>query len=135
MDPFNKPNPSIPKTILIIDDEEPIRVALGSYIKSEGFNIIDADNGLVGLQIALKSHPDLILLDLMMPQMDGLTVLTKLQEDQGWGKFVPVIILTNLSDDEKIAQAVSLGARGYLVKKDWRADKVSSLIKQTLGIE
>ena len=84
------------KTILVIEDEVSLRMAMVSKIAEERFQTIEAENGQQGLKIALEKHPDLIVLDLMLPVMDGMAFLTELQKDP-WGKDAKVIVLSNLS--------------------------------------
>ena len=77
---------SLHKKILIVEDEAPLRNAISDILSFEGFTVFQAKNGQEGLDAALLEHPDLILLDLMMPVMDGLTMLEKLRQDQAYGK-------------------------------------------------
>ena len=93
----------------------------------EGFIVLEAENGEEGLDVALRDHPDLILLDIIMPKMDGLTMLKKLREDVR-GKNTKVILLTNLSDNEKVSEALLQGSYDYLVKSDWKIGDVVAKI-------
>lgn len=120
------------KKILIVEDEQDIREALVDKFSREGFAVFEARNGEEGLARAFTEHPDLILLDIVMPVMDGITALNKLREDE-WGKHVPVILLTNLNDDEKVANAMEKGAFGYLVKSDWKIEDVVTKVKARLA--
>lgn len=121
------------KRILIVEDEKSQRSALAEKFTREGFAVLEADDGQKGLEIALSSHPDLILLDIIMPVMDGMTMLEKLRADT-WGKEAKVIILTNLSEVEKISEAVTRGSYNYLVKSDWKlADVVAKVQAVLLG--
>src|SRR3989338_8237730 len=126
-DPLNK-------KVLIVEDETPLRNAVGDILSFEGFTVFQARNGQEGLDIALKEHPDLILLDLMMPVMDGLTMLGKLRQDPDWGKDASVILLTNINDPEKIAQATEAGTYDFLVKSDWNIEDVVKKIKARRGV-
>ncbi|MBI5798672.1 MAG: response regulator, partial [Candidatus Yonathbacteria bacterium] len=110
------------KIILVVEDEEPMQLVLRDVLKVEGYTVLEAKNGIEGLDHALKKHPDLILLDILMPKMDGLEMLKKLRED-AWGKNAPVIVLTNLSDNEDIAKAVEEDVFEYFVKTDIRIDE------------
>lgn len=121
------------KVLLIIDDEAIVLKSLSSQFDQKAVKVITATNGVDGLKIALKEHPDLILLDLVMPKMDGMTMLTKLRANK-WGKSAKVIILTNLSDAERVAQAVEKGTYEYLVKVDWNVMDVVKKCKKYLGI-
>ncbi len=123
------------KTILVvevIEDEQSLLTALREKLAHEGFSFLGAKDGEEGLDLALQNHPDLILLDILMPKMDGLTMLKKLRENE-WGKKVPVIILTNFSGDEKIAAAMENEALDYFIKSDVKLEEVVSRIKEKLG--
>ncbi|OGZ19132.1 MAG: hypothetical protein A2494_00650 [Candidatus Lloydbacteria bacterium RIFOXYC12_FULL_46_25] len=122
------------KKILIVEDEAPLRNAVSDILTFEGFTVFQAKNGQEGLDIALREHPDLTLLDLMMPIMDGLTMLEKLRQDQTWGTQAAVILLTNINDPEKVAQATEAGSYDFLVKSDWNIEDVVRKIKGRLGI-
>ena len=122
------------KKILIVEDEAPLRNAVTDILTFEGFEVFQAKNGQEGLDISLKEHPDLILLDLMMPIMDGLTMLEKLRQDPGFGKDAAVILLTNINDPEKVAMATEAGSYDFLVKSDWNIEDVVKKIKGRLGI-
>ncbi|MBI5077998.1 MAG: response regulator [Candidatus Yonathbacteria bacterium] len=120
------------KIILVVEDEEPMQLVLRDVLRVEGYNVIEAKNGVEGLEMSLKEHPDLILLDILMPKMDGLEMLKKLRADE-WGKKVPVIVLTNLSDNEDIAKAVEEDVFEYFVKTDIRIDEVIARIREKIG--
>ncbi|MBX4201029.1 response regulator [Candidatus Parcubacteria bacterium] len=109
------------QTILIVEDELPLLNVYADRFDEEGFSVFKANNGQEGLDIAIKEKPDLILLDILMPVMDGLTMMQKLREDNTWGKTVPIILLTNLSaDEQRIKKIVSENKPTYyLVKLDW----------------
>lgn len=126
-------DPASSKKILIVEDEAPLRNAVSDILSFEGFAVFQAKNGQEGLDIALTEHPDLILLDLMMPVMDGLTMLEKLREDKDWGKNASVILLTNINDPDKVAQATEAGSYDFLVKSDWNIEDVVRKIKTRLG--
>jgi CheY-like chemotaxis protein len=120
------------KKILIVEDELAQRSALRDKCGNAGFEIIEAKNGEDGLEMALKERPDAILLDVMMPKMDGLEMAKKLREDL-WGSKVPVIILTNLSDMEKVQKAVENEILVYFVKSDTKIEHVVDKLKQLVG--
>ncbi len=120
------------QTILIVEDDIPELNALRDKLINEGFSTFEAKNGEEGLGVALLQHPDLILLDIVMPVMDGITMLKKLREDE-WGKGVKVIILTNLSDVEKVSEAIMQGSHDYLVKSDWKLEDVVIKIRERLA--
>lgn len=125
---------SINKAILIVEDEEPMLQDLVNKFNLEGFLVFEAKDGEEGLDLALKKHPDIILLDIVMPKMDGMTMMKKIREDKKWGKEVPVIILTNLSDPGNVSEAANFEVYDFLVKTDWRLDDVVRLVKQKLRL-
>ncbi len=120
------------KTILIIDDEESYRKIFSDKLLKEGLNVLEARDGSTGLQIAIDKKPDLILLDLEMPIMDGMTMLEKLREDD-WGRNAKVIIFTNTSDNAKIAEAIKNETFIYLVKADTSLDELTNKVKNLLA--
>ena len=121
------------KLILIVEDEHPIVKALEIKLRKGGFDVIKAGNGQEGLDASLSKHPDLILLDILMPVMDGLEMLRKLRTDL-WGSTVPVFILTNYSDDEKTEEAAIEGAYLFMIKADWHIADIVKKVKETLGV-
>ena len=127
------------KIILITEDDVSLRNALGQKLTNEGFAVFEAKNGEEGLEIALREHPDLILVDILMPKMDGLTMLKKLREDE-WGMKAHFIILTNVSEIDQIGEAIKLaGVNGhesfeYYIKSEIQIEEVVEKIKQKLEI-
>lgn len=120
------------KTILIIEDDQALLKALVEKFTHEGFSVLEAHNGEEGLGKSLQEQPDIILLDIVMPKMDGITMLEKLREDS-WGKNAKVILLTNLSSSEKISEAINLGSYKYLVKTDWKIKDVVEKVREELN--
>lgn len=123
------------KTILIVEDETLQLKSLSDKFADEGFRVLKARNGEEGLTAALKECPDIILLDILMPIMDGMTMLKNLREKNSWGKSVPVIMLTNLdADDEKIMKdIVSTEPVYYLVKSRWSLDEIAEKVRERLA--
>lgn len=113
-------------SILIVEDEISLRRALREKFTREGFTVLDAKDGHAGLATALKERPDVVLLDMMMPKMDGMTMLHKLRQKNEWGKRVPVILLTNLGSDDRrvMKEIVEDVAAHYLVKSNWSIEQV-----------
>jgi DNA-binding response OmpR family regulator len=128
------PKKVISKKILIVEDELPLLNVLSEKLTHEGFSVLQAKNGLEGLEVALKERPDLILLDIIMPVMDGINMLKKLHEDL-WGKTAKVIILTNLSEQKKVAEVLKEGMHDYLIKSDWKIADIVQQIKNRLDIK
>lgn len=117
--------------ILIIEDEQVIRDVLVKTFTHEGFSVLEAADGEVGLSVAEKELPDIILLDIILPKMHGLAVLSRLRESE-WGKNIPVIILTNLSDSASVADTLAGGVYEFLVKKDWTLDEIVAKVREKL---
>jgi len=109
--------PSPGKKILVVEDEAALRETLAKKLSSEGFNVLRAADGEHGLALAFDEHPDLILLDILMPKVDGVAVAKKLRADD-WGKDVPIIIMTNLSGMNKVEEVKEIGITEYLVKSN-----------------
>ena len=122
------------KSILVVEDDYSLMNVLRKKLISVGFNVFEAANGEEGLDAVSKHRPDLILLDIIMPKMDGLTMLKKLREDE-WGKKAKVILLTNLSDEEKVLKENDLGSFDYLVKSDWSLEDIVRKIRKKLNIK
>ncbi len=101
----------VPK-ILIVDDEKDICNALRIYLSAEKYEIIEAHNGEEALEAARKEHPDLILMDIMMPVMDGITATVKLREESN----IPIIFLTAKSEDADKVLGLNIGADDYITK-------------------
>ena len=120
--------------ILIVEDEHLVREAVSRKLKTNGFEVIEAGDGQEGLVLAEREKPDLVLLDLILPLMDGLTVLDKIRSE-AWGKKMPVIVLSNLSDVETVQESKKAGVYDYLVKTDWTLDDVISKIKKVLNMK
>ena len=126
------------KKILIIEDEKSLRGALVDFLLLKNYIPLEAKNGQEGLEIALLQHPDIILLDLIMPEMDGMTTLKKIRED-AWGAQVPIIILTNLSPTKEQSSTIGTDLTAidslthYLIKSDWKLHDVVKEIEKILG--
>ena len=100
------------KTILIVDDEQPIREILVYNLKKEGYNTIEASDGVTALNIALEQYPDLILLDIMLPKMDGLSVCKRIKNSYN----VPILMLTAKDSEIDKILGLELGADDYITK-------------------
>lgn len=103
-------------TVLIIEDDQVLREMYKDKMERSGYKVLIANDGEEGLKVALQNHPDLILLDLMMPKMDGTSMMEKLREDT-WGKNVPIIILTNLNVDGDLLNNVIKDHPAYCMMK------------------
>lgn len=119
------------KTILFIEDEPSLQKTLGDTLRNGGYNVISALDGQNGLKLAKTKKPDLILLDLILPKLNGFDVLRELKDDETT-KDIPVIILTNLESIEDVNKAIELGANTYLVKAQYSLKEVFEKIKKAL---
>ena len=117
--------------ILIVEDDKPLVDALNKKLIKSGFEIVLAYNGEEGLEKIKTENPDLILLDIVMPVMDGITMLKELRKTD---KDTPVIILSNLSGDDKLSEALASGSHDYLVKTNYTLEEIINKIKETLKI-
>ena len=134
------------KTILFIEDESAIHKTFSDALEKEEFTIISALDGEIGLRLAKEKRPDLVLLELVLPKMDGFEVLKALKADEATEsipvivltalkadeatKDIPVIVLTNLEQMEDIQKAIDLGARTYLVKSNYDLQEVVDMVKK-----
>lgn len=121
-----------PLSILICEDEPLIQSVYAKYLSQNGYKILTAANGKEGLKIAKKEHPDLILLDILMPIMDGLEFLKELRKD-AWGKNAEVLVLTNLSMDDDKKFTTDYGVKGFLIKADHTLKEVGEIIRKVIG--
>lgn len=121
--------------ILVVEDEDLLAKTIKEKLVSEGFEVDIATDGLSGFSMAIEKHPDLILLDLLLPKMDGMNVLRRLRDDE-WGKYVPVIILTNLTsaDEKRNRDITELEPSYFFVKTDKSLEEIVERIKDRLGI-
>lgn len=120
------------KKILIVEDDLKMRKLIVDAFTEQGFKTEEASDGQEGLKMALDTKPDVILTDLIMPIMDGLTMVRKLRED-AWGKDVPITVLTNSDQADTIADALDKGIFKYIVKSDLSIDDIVKRITKELG--
>lgn len=116
------------KKILLVEDEQDIREAMEEALQEAGFEVITADNGVTGLKAALEEKPDLILLDIIMPEMDGHAMLAKLRGDS-WGKHVKVIMLTSMDNVTHVAGAHELKITDYIIKAHSSLDDIVKKVR------
>ena len=119
------------KKILIVEDSKNYQIILSQAFSDAGFNVSNAENGEEGLASIQKEKPDLVLLDIEMPKMDGITMSKKLKESN---IQVPVIFLTNMSDLKHISEAVETGA-DYIIKSDLSVSGIVDRVKERLGLK
>ena len=121
------------KNLLIVEDDASLLEILRDEFFKAGFNIKTAKDGVEGLKAAVSDPPALILIDIFMPKMDGITMLQKIRETEV-GKNIPAIILTNLNDSENIQKALESGAYDFLVKSDWDPKDLVKRVQEKLGV-
>ena len=121
------------KKILIVEDDKSFLWILKESFVAEGFSVISAEDGEEGLKMAEEEKPDLMLLDILMPKMDGITMVKKLKEK---GIKTHIIFLTNLKDTEHIAEAIGIiEETDYIIKSDFHIDQIVAMVKKRLGIK
>ena len=122
--------------VLIVEDEESLRKVLVRTLEEAGFSTSSAEDGEEGLHLAMQEKPDVIVLDLLMPKMNGTEMLKRLRADQ-WGKNVPVVILTNISadSDELVREMVETSPDYYLVKADWSIHDVVEKVREAADLD
>lgn len=118
--------------ILIIEDDSYISDMYRIKLEAEGFNVTVAADGQKGLEILNKDKPDLVLLDVVMPKMDGFSVLQNIKEDPEV-KDVPVIMLTNLGQKDSVEKGLKLGASDYIIKAHFTPMEVVDKVKEFLN--
>ena len=120
------------KVILVIEDETSMLNILAHKLEEQGFEVLKAEDGEKGLELAKSGHPDLVLLDLLLPKLGGLDMLDKLRESET-GKTVPVFIISNLSSNDAIYKSVSLKADAYFIKSDSSLEHITEEVKKKLA--
>jgi len=120
------------KKILLIEDESALQKSLGDTFRKDGFEVLSALDGETGERLAKSGKPDLIILDLVLPQKDGLDVFQALK-DSPETKDIPVVILTNLERIEHVEKVLEMGAKTYLVKANYTLKEILEKIKQILA--
>jgi len=119
--------------IAIIEDDAVISQMYRMKFEAEGFEVQLADNGVRGVALVESFRPDIILLDMQMPQMNGAEALEKIR-GANWGKTIPVIVLTNLGAEEAPKNLHSLGIHSYIVKAELTPKQVVERVKEALKL-
>lgn len=117
--------------IAIIEDDPVINQMYRMKFEADGFDVHMADDGKRGVEIVEQTRPDIILLDLQMPQMNGVEALTTIRSND-WGKDIPVLILTNLGEEEAPKEIKDLNISSYIVKAALTPKQVVAKVKETL---
>lgn len=118
--------------ILLIEDDPFLLSMYSVKFESEDFKVLTAEDGEKGIKIALKEKPEIILLDILLPKMNGFEVLAKLKKSDET-KNIPIILLTNLSQKDEISKGLSLGADDYLIKAHFMPSEVVEKIKKYIN--
>lgn len=118
--------------IVFVEDETTLQKMLAVALKEAGYSVIAASDGEAGLAAVRSEKPDLVLLDLILPKMDGFTVLGEIKKDEATA-HIPVIVLTNLESAEDVGKVVALGATTYLVKANYDLPDIVAKVKEVLG--
>jgi DNA-binding response OmpR family regulator len=121
----------IKSKIAIIEDDAAISMMYRIKFEAEGYTVETAENGKIGLQLIEDMKPDIVLLDLMMPEMDGEEMLTKLRATK-WGKDVKVIILTNMGESEAPASIKQMNVEAFILKANMTPRQVAEMVKEHL---
>mgnify|MGYP001034159188 CR=1 FL=1 len=119
------------KKILIVEDDKFLRELISRKLQQQGFSVSEAVDGTEGLQKAKEEKPDLILLDLILPGIDGFEVLTRIKQDP-YISSIPVLILSNLGQKEEVERGLKLGAIDYLVKAHFTPSEIIEKVKGIL---
>ncbi|OGZ18397.1 MAG: hypothetical protein A2Z68_02575 [Candidatus Nealsonbacteria bacterium RBG_13_38_11] len=119
------------KKILIVEDDKFLRDLISQKLLKEGFDIVQAVDGEEGVKKIKEETPDLVLLDLILPGIDGFEVLTQMKSDQSL-QPIPVIILSNLGQKEDIEKGMKLGATDFLIKAHFTPGEIIDKIKGIL---
>ncbi len=121
-----------PKVLLIVEDDKTLMEALKEKFSVKDFSILEAMDAESAVDVALKNHPDLILLDIILPRGNGVMAMDKIREDN-WGKNVPIIILSNLNpNDRMVSEVVREQPAYYLLKAETPIDDVLEKVKEVL---
>ena len=123
--PFSK------NTILLVEDDEFLAELYATKLHLEGFDVVIAGDGKKGLRLAKEKMPILILLDIVLPKMDGFDVLKQLKSDKNL-RDIPVILLTNLSQKEEVQKGLKFGAQDYLIKAHFIPSEVVQKVKKII---
>jgi DNA-binding response OmpR family regulator len=118
--------------VAIVEDDIAISQMYRIKFEAEGYEVETAENGRLGLELAEQMKPDIILLDLMMPEMNGDEMLTKLRKTS-WGKNIKVVVLTNMGEQEIPDEVKQLGVVAVILKADMTPRQVAELVKKQLG--
>ncbi len=119
------------KKILVVEDDKFLRELISTKLRKEGFDVLEVFDGEEGIKEIKKEKPDLVLLDLILPGIDGYEVLARKKEDPAVAS-IPVIILSNLGQREEVEKGLKLGASDFLIKAHFTPGEIIEKIKSIL---
>ncbi len=119
------------KKILIIEDDRFLRELIARKLSAQGYEILEAVDGEKGLESIKEENPDIVLLDLILPGIDGFEVLSRVGKDEDLAE-IPILVLSNLGQKEDVEKALNLGAVDYLVKAHFTPEEIIQKISQTI---
>lgn len=125
---------SAKKRVLVVDDEAAMRASLCVALEEAGYAVTSANDGLAGIEAAIREHPDLILLDIVMPKLNGMELLARLRQNE-WGRTAKVIFFTHLEGDDDIIRGITAYEPSmYLIKGAWEIADVVTKANEVLGV-
>lgn len=122
---------NLKKTVCLVEDEPMIQETYALKLRESGYNVITANNGAEGLEIITRENPDIALIDINMPVMDGMELMKRMAKDPALSK-IPIIVLTNYDDDKLLRRAGKLQSRFYLIKAMFTPSKVVGIVDEVL---
>ncbi len=120
-------------TVFVVEDEQILANSLKEFLEADGYSVTVAGNGSEALKMLPQVKPDLILLDIVLPEVNGVTFLKEIQKSDSPFKDTLVIVLTNLPGDINSFRAMGVNAAGYFVKANIKLEELSKIVKETLG--
>ncbi|MFT7507489.1 MAG: DNA-binding response OmpR family regulator [Acidimicrobiales bacterium] len=122
------------KKVLVIEDERSLRNVIRDALENKNYQVLEAEDGKIGLDLALKEKPEVILLDLKMPNLGGQEMLKRLRLDP-WGKKATVIVMTNQDDVNNVGTAHEVGITEYILKSDMDLEELLKKVRNTILME
>lgn len=119
--------------ILIAEDDPSLRKVLAKKLSTAGYKVLEASDGEMAINIALEEHPDLLILDELMPKFTGTGVVKRVRDDPEWGAAVPIFILTNIDEGTNTYEQVKNLANKYFIKSNTPLDQIMEAISSTLS--
>jgi len=120
------------KKILIIEDDTSLSRILEGLLEESDFEVFKAEDGISGLELVFKEHPNLTLLDIILPKKDGIAFLKELRKDE-WGKTAHVMIMSNTTEPDKVLSALEGGINDFIAKSEWQPADIVKRIKEKLN--